>query len=81
MLMHRTALSSYDRIYWIAGGLPKEGGITSLGPLFPHIVKAYLIGEERRRQRRSGGGYRYRNVGAGGGPCRRRCSNGRRVLP
>ncbi|PZM13643.1 UDP-N-acetylmuramoyl-L-alanine--D-glutamate ligase [Rhizobium tubonense] len=39
------ALSSYDRIYWIAGGLPKEGGITTLAPLFPHIVKAYLIGE------------------------------------
>lgn len=39
------ALSSYKRIYWIAGGLPKEGGIASLAPLFPHIVKAYLIGE------------------------------------
>ncbi|NTG46656.1 UDP-N-acetylmuramoyl-L-alanine--D-glutamate ligase [Agrobacterium rhizogenes] len=39
------ALSSYDRIYWIAGGLPKEGGITTLAPLFPHIAKAYLIGE------------------------------------
>ena len=39
------ALSSYDRIYWIAGGLPKEGGITSLQPLFSKIIKAYLIGE------------------------------------
>ncbi|MDI6835319.1 MAG: UDP-N-acetylmuramoyl-L-alanine--D-glutamate ligase [Rhizobiaceae bacterium] len=39
------ALSSYDRIYWIAGGLPKEGGIASLAPLFPCIAKAYLIGE------------------------------------
>jgi UDP-N-acetylmuramoylalanine--D-glutamate ligase len=39
------ALSSYQRIYWIAGGLPKEGGIVSLAPLFPRIVKAYLIGE------------------------------------
>jgi len=39
------ALSSYDRIYWIAGGLSKEGGIVSLAPLFPRIVKAYLIGE------------------------------------
>ncbi|THK34503.1 UDP-N-acetylmuramoyl-L-alanine--D-glutamate ligase [Ensifer sp. MPMI2T] len=39
------ALSSYNRIYWIAGGLPKEGGITSLAPFFPKIVKAYLIGE------------------------------------
>ncbi|MBP2549030.1 UDP-N-acetylmuramoylalanine--D-glutamate ligase [Neorhizobium galegae] len=39
------ALSSYERIFWIAGGLPKAGGIASLAPLFPHIVKAYLIGE------------------------------------
>ncbi|MFN3720946.1 MAG: UDP-N-acetylmuramoyl-L-alanine--D-glutamate ligase [Rhizobium rhizophilum] len=39
------ALSSYERIYWIAGGLPKEGGIASLAPLFSRIVKAYLIGE------------------------------------
>ncbi len=39
------ALSSYDRIYWIAGGLPKEGGITALSPLFGRIAKAYLIGE------------------------------------
>ncbi|MGR9394161.1 UDP-N-acetylmuramoyl-L-alanine--D-glutamate ligase [Rhizobium leguminosarum] len=39
------ALSSYDRIYWIAGGLPKAGGITTLAPHFPRIAKAYLIGE------------------------------------
>ncbi|MGZ9722532.1 UDP-N-acetylmuramoyl-L-alanine--D-glutamate ligase [Rhizobium miluonense] len=39
------ALSSYENIYWIAGGLPKEGGITTLAPLFPRIAKAYLIGE------------------------------------
>ena len=39
------ALSSYERIYWIAGGLPKAGGITSLTGFFPRIVKAYLIGE------------------------------------
>lgn len=39
------ALSSYDRIYWIAGGLAKEGGIESLRPHFPRIAKAYLIGE------------------------------------
>ncbi|KQQ36801.1 UDP-N-acetylmuramoylalanine--D-glutamate ligase [Rhizobium sp. Leaf306] len=39
------ALSSYDRIYWIAGGLPKEGGIASLAPLFQNITKVYLIGE------------------------------------
>lgn len=39
------ALSSYERIYWIAGGLAKEGGITALSPFFPRIAKAYLIGE------------------------------------
>lgn len=39
------ALSSYDRIYWIAGGLPKAGGITTLAPYFPRIARAYLIGE------------------------------------
>ncbi len=39
------ALSSFERIYWIAGGVPKEGGISSLGAFFPRIAKAYLIGE------------------------------------
>jgi UDP-N-acetylmuramoylalanine--D-glutamate ligase len=39
------ALASFDGIYWIAGGKPKEGGITSLSEFFPRIRKAYLIGE------------------------------------
>ncbi|MCT7663705.1 UDP-N-acetylmuramoyl-L-alanine--D-glutamate ligase [Shinella kummerowiae] len=39
------ALSSFDRIYWIAGGVPKEGGISTLGDFFPKIAKAYLIGQ------------------------------------
>jgi UDP-N-acetylmuramoylalanine--D-glutamate ligase len=39
------ALGSYDQIYWIAGGLPKEGGITSLGAFFPRIRHAFLIGQ------------------------------------
>jgi len=39
------ALSSFSRIYWIAGGLAKEGGIEPLRPFFPRIAKAYLIGE------------------------------------
>ena len=38
------ALMSYDRVRWIAGGLPKEGGIAPLAPLFDRIAKAYLIG-------------------------------------
>jgi UDP-N-acetylmuramoylalanine--D-glutamate ligase len=39
------ALSSFPRVYWIAGGLPKEGGIEPLRRYFPRIAKAYLIGE------------------------------------
>jgi UDP-N-acetylmuramoylalanine--D-glutamate ligase len=39
------ALSSFARIYWIAGGLPKEGGIDALKEFFPRIAKAYFIGE------------------------------------
>ena len=40
-----TALAAFERIYWIAGGLPKAGGIASLEGFFPRIAKAYLIGE------------------------------------
>jgi UDP-N-acetylmuramoylalanine--D-glutamate ligase len=39
------ALSSYDAIYWIAGGRAKAGGIAPLAPYFPRIRHAYLIGE------------------------------------
>ncbi|MBV8574970.1 MAG: hypothetical protein JOZ58_08020 [Acetobacteraceae bacterium] len=39
------ALSSFADIFWIAGGRPKVGGITSLTEFFPRIRKAYLIGE------------------------------------
>ena len=39
------ALAAFDRIYWIAGGLAKEGGIAPLAAFFPKIAKAYLIGE------------------------------------
>jgi UDP-N-acetylmuramoylalanine--D-glutamate ligase len=39
------ALASFERIRWIAGGRPKEGGIEALRPLFPRVAKAYLIGE------------------------------------
>ena len=41
-----TALAAFERdVFWILGGKPKEGGITSLAPFFPRIAKAYLIGE------------------------------------
>ncbi len=39
------ALVCYDRIYWIAGGRAKEGGIQALAPHFPRIRHAFLIGE------------------------------------
>ncbi|WP_295557031.1 UDP-N-acetylmuramoyl-L-alanine--D-glutamate ligase [uncultured Hyphomicrobium sp.] len=40
------ALASFPGdIYWIAGGKPKAGGITTLASYFPRIAKAYLIGE------------------------------------
>ena len=39
------ALACFSDIFWIAGGKPKTGGITSLSGFFPRIRKAYLIGE------------------------------------
>jgi len=39
------ALSSFDRIHWIAGGLAKQGGIEGLVPWFTNVERAYLIGE------------------------------------
>jgi UDP-N-acetylmuramoylalanine--D-glutamate ligase len=39
------ALGCYGAIYWIAGGVPKEGGITPLAGYFARIRHAYLIGE------------------------------------
>ena len=39
------ALACYDSIYWIAGGLAKDGGIEGLDPFWPRIRHAYLIGK------------------------------------
>jgi UDP-N-acetylmuramoylalanine--D-glutamate ligase len=39
------ALACYETVYWIAGGLAKEGGIASLAPFFPRIRHAFLIGQ------------------------------------
>jgi UDP-N-acetylmuramoylalanine--D-glutamate ligase len=38
------ALSCYEAIYWITGGLPKAGGITPLVSYFRRLRHAYLIG-------------------------------------
>ncbi|MEM7268182.1 MAG: UDP-N-acetylmuramoyl-L-alanine--D-glutamate ligase [Pseudomonadota bacterium] len=39
------ALLTYDKIRWIAGGVPKSGGIEALLPLLDRVEKTYLIGE------------------------------------
>lgn len=39
------ALASFNNIYWIAGGLEKEGGILSLEKYFPKITHAFFIGK------------------------------------
>lgn len=40
------ALLSFPRdVFWILGGKPKAGGISSLAPYFGGITRAYLIGE------------------------------------
>lgn len=39
------ALTTFDRIRWIAGGVAKAGGIEPLAPHFDRVAKTYLIGE------------------------------------
>jgi UDP-N-acetylmuramoylalanine--D-glutamate ligase len=39
------ALLAFERVRWIAGGVPKAGGIEPLRPLFGRVAKAYLIGQ------------------------------------
>jgi UDP-N-acetylmuramoylalanine--D-glutamate ligase len=39
------ALSSYDHIYWIAGGRPKEGGLAAVEAWLGRVRHAFLIGE------------------------------------
>jgi UDP-N-acetylmuramoylalanine--D-glutamate ligase len=39
------ALACFGDIFWIAGGKPKSGGLSSLAGFFPRMRKAYLIGE------------------------------------
>jgi UDP-N-acetylmuramoylalanine--D-glutamate ligase len=42
------ALKVFDNIYWIVGGLPKAGGITSLHPFFNKIRHAFIIGDAEK---------------------------------
>ncbi len=39
------AMVCYDNIYWIAGGLAKEGGLTDVEPFFGRVRRAFLIGD------------------------------------
>lgn len=39
------ALASFPRMFWIAGGLPKDGGLAGIEPWLDQIEAAYLIGE------------------------------------
>ena len=39
------ALACYDNIHWIAGGVPKAGGLAAVVPYLPHVRHAYLIGQ------------------------------------
>ena len=41
----RQAMSTYPKFFWIAGGVPKAGGIASLADLFPRVAGAFLIGQ------------------------------------
>jgi UDP-N-acetylmuramoylalanine--D-glutamate ligase len=43
----QNALQTYDNIYLILGGEPKEGGISSLEPYFSKIKCAFLIGKSQ----------------------------------
>jgi UDP-N-acetylmuramoylalanine--D-glutamate ligase len=40
------ALGCYDRLVWIAGGMAKAGGISTLDKFFPRIAHAELIGRD-----------------------------------
>jgi len=41
----RQAMTAIPKFYWIAGGVPKAGGVDDLTDLFPKVEKAYLIGQ------------------------------------
>ncbi len=39
------ALSSFGRTFWIAGGLPKDGGLKGIEECLKNVVKAYFFGQ------------------------------------
>ena len=42
------ALTAFQRIRWIAGGMGKDGGIEALAPHLGQVLKAYFIGHSAR---------------------------------
>jgi len=50
------ALSAFENIYWIAGGIAKSGGIAPLKPLFSRVARAYLIGQAAKEFEQTIGG-------------------------
>ena len=90
------ALACFSDIFWIAGGKPKTGGLSSLTGFFPRIRKAYLIGEAaapfaaelegqraargRRHARAGGRARRPRRRGGGRGRAGRAAVAGLRVV-
>ncbi|MDF1736513.1 MAG: UDP-N-acetylmuramoyl-L-alanine--D-glutamate ligase [Minwuia sp.] len=43
------ALASFERIYWIAGGVPKDGPLTPVLPFLDRVARTYLIGAAEAR--------------------------------
>jgi len=41
------SIKALDNIYWLAGGVPKEGGIEEIKPYFSKIKKAYFYGQAK----------------------------------
>ena len=41
------ALKAFDNIYWIAGGISKDGGIEPLSPLFHKLQHVFLVGSSQ----------------------------------
>ncbi len=43
----RAAILSLENIFWLAGGISKEGGISDVLDLLPELRKAYFFGQSR----------------------------------
>ena len=41
------SIKALDNIYWLAGGIPKDGGIEEIKPYFSKIKKAYFYGQAK----------------------------------